>query len=98
MAGDEHRVLIIGGGIGGLSAAIALQREGTALRVFARSSELHEVGAGVGLQLGAVKALKRMGMLAPIVEIGSEPLEALELRSYRSGKPLGRVPPPEIGQ
>src|SRR4051812_38892392 len=54
MAGDEHRVLIIGGGIGGLSAAIALQREGIAVRVFERSSELHEVGAGVGLQLGAV--------------------------------------------
>jgi 2-polyprenyl-6-methoxyphenol hydroxylase-like FAD-dependent oxidoreductase len=94
---SSDRALIIGGGIGGLSAAIALQHDGIPVRVFERSSELHEVGAGVGLQLGAVKALKRMNMLAPIVEIGSEPLEALELHSYRSGKLLGKLPQREIG-
>ena len=91
------RVMVIGGGIGGLSAAIALRRDGIDVSVFERSSELHEVGAGVGLQLSAVKALKRIGMLRPIVDIGSEPLEALELRSYRSGRLLGRLPQREIG-
>lgn len=96
--GPRGRALVIGGGIGGLSAAIALRRAGVDVAVFERSDELHEVGAGVGLQLAAVKALKRIGLLEPILEIGSQPLEALELRSHRSGRLLGRLPQREVGK
>ena len=91
------RALVIGGGIGGLSTAIALRRAGVDVAVFEQSPELQEVGAGVGLQLAAVKALKRMGMLEPMLAISSEPLEALELRSYKSGRVLGRLPQRELG-
>jgi 2-polyprenyl-6-methoxyphenol hydroxylase-like FAD-dependent oxidoreductase len=94
---SENRVLIVGGGIGGLSAAIALQRAGLEVTVFEESRELHEVGAGVGLQLAAVKALKRMGMLEAILAVGSEPLQALELTNWRTGKLLARMPQGEIG-
>ncbi len=89
--------MIVGGGIGGLSAAIALQRAGFAVTVFEESPGLYEVGAGVGLQLGAVKALKRMGMLEVILDAGSEPLEALELTNWRTGKLLAKMPQGEVG-
>lgn len=94
--GSERRVIVVGGGIGGLSAAIALQRAGIEVAVFEESSELHEVGAGVGLQLAAVKALKRMGMLEAIMQVASEPLQALELRNYRTGKLLAKIPQAEV--
>jgi 2-polyprenyl-6-methoxyphenol hydroxylase-like FAD-dependent oxidoreductase len=93
---SENRALVIGGGIGGLSATIALRRAGVEVAVFEQSSELKEVGAGVGLQIAAVKALKRMGMLEPIMAVSSEPLQALELRNWRSGKLLGKVPQAEV--
>jgi 2-polyprenyl-6-methoxyphenol hydroxylase-like FAD-dependent oxidoreductase len=92
------RALVIGGGIGGLSTAIALRRAGVDVAVFEASSELHEVGAGVGLQLAAVKALKRMGMLEPMLAISSAPLEALELRAHKSGRVLARLPQRELGK
>jgi 2-polyprenyl-6-methoxyphenol hydroxylase-like FAD-dependent oxidoreductase len=93
----DNRVLIVGGGIGGLAAATALQRAGVEVAVFEQSGELHEVGAGVGLQLAAVKALKRIGMLERIMEVSSEPIQALELRNYRSGKLLAKLPQGEVG-
>ena len=67
------------------------------MAVFEQSGELHEVGAGVGLQLGAVKALKRIGMLEAIMAVASEPqLQALELRNYRTGKLLAKLPQGEV--
>ena len=47
------RILILGGGIGGLSAAIALRLAGFSVDVFEQSAELREAGAGVGLWSGA---------------------------------------------
>lgn len=55
-------VLIVGGGIGGLAAAIALQRTGTPVTVLERAPELTEVGAGLGLWPNAVKALDGIGV------------------------------------
>ena len=53
----RHRVLIIGGGIGGLSAGIALRRAGFEVDVFERAPEFTEIGAGISLWANAIYAL-----------------------------------------
>ncbi len=64
----EHQALIIGAGIGGLAAAIALRRAGYAVQVFERVQVLKEVGAGLTLWPNAVKALRKLGLQAIIDE------------------------------
>jgi 2-polyprenyl-6-methoxyphenol hydroxylase-like FAD-dependent oxidoreductase len=61
-AGSNRKAIIIGGGIGGLCAAIALRKKGIAATVFERVPELKEVGAGLSLWANAIKALDRIGM------------------------------------
>lgn len=56
------RAAVIGGGIGGLAAAVALERVGIAVEVFERAPELREVGAGISLWSNAVRALARLGV------------------------------------
>jgi len=56
------RAIIIGGGIGGLTTAIALRRKGIEAEVFERSSEVREVGAGISLWANAIKALRQLGL------------------------------------
>jgi 2-polyprenyl-6-methoxyphenol hydroxylase-like FAD-dependent oxidoreductase len=55
-------VTIIGGGIGGLTAAIALRNRGIQAHVYERSRELTEVGAGISIWPNAVKALRALGL------------------------------------
>jgi 2-polyprenyl-6-methoxyphenol hydroxylase-like FAD-dependent oxidoreductase len=56
------KVIIIGGGIGGLTAAIAMRRRGIEADVYERASRLAEVGAGISLWPNATKALKQIGL------------------------------------
>jgi salicylate hydroxylase len=55
-------VLVVGGGIGGLSAALALRFEGAKVRVYEQAAELGEVGAGVGLFPNSMRILQRLGV------------------------------------
>jgi 2-polyprenyl-6-methoxyphenol hydroxylase-like FAD-dependent oxidoreductase len=55
-------VIIIGGGIGGLTAAIALRRVGIDAHVYERTPELREVGAGIGIMANALHALDALGL------------------------------------
>ncbi len=56
------RALIIGGGIGGLTTAIALRRVGVEAVVFERAGDLRENGAGISIWTNAVKALEKIGL------------------------------------
>ena len=56
------RVVIVGAGIGGLTAAIALRRAGIDAVVLERAPELREVGAGISLWPNAINAFRRLGI------------------------------------
>lgn len=64
--------MIIGGGIGGLTAAIALRQQGLKeISVFERSEELREVGAGLTLWPNATWVLDQLGLLSDLVARGT---------------------------
>jgi len=56
------RVAIVGGGIGGLTAAIALSRAGVDVSVHEAAAELKEIGAGVALHANAMRVLRAIGV------------------------------------
>src|ERR1700739_636433 len=61
---DERgwRVIIIGGGIGGLSAALSLQHHGFKVSLYEQDSELREFGAGLLVPPNAMHALDFLGI------------------------------------
>jgi salicylate hydroxylase len=56
------RVAIIGGGIGGLTAAHALRRRGIEVAIYEAAPELREIGAGVALHANAMKVLRALDL------------------------------------
>ncbi|MFA7666944.1 MAG: flavin-dependent oxidoreductase [Burkholderiaceae bacterium] len=56
-------VLIVGGGIGGLSLALMLAARGIAVRVFEAAAELRPLGVGINVQPSAVAELTMLGLL-----------------------------------
>jgi len=57
----QHTALVIGGGIGGLTAALALDRRGWSVTVLERAAALEPVGAGIGRAPNAQRALDTLG-------------------------------------
>lgn len=71
MEADERaRAIIIGAGIGGLTAGIALQRVGFNVVVLERAKELQEVGSGLPLWTNALRALQKLGLGDELERIG----------------------------
>ena len=56
------RILIAGAGIGGLTAALALLRDGHQVQLFEQATELREVGAGVQLSANGTRILLALGL------------------------------------
>ena len=56
------RIAIVGGGIGGLAAALFLREAGIDSMVYEQSSELREVGAGLVVPPNMVRPLQRLGL------------------------------------
>jgi len=65
-------VNIIGGGIGGLALANALQLVGIDFRLFEQAPQLTEVGAGIGISTAAVDILERLGLGEQLKQDGKE--------------------------
>ena len=91
-------VLVAGGGIGGLSAALAMARAGLGVRVLERAPEFAELGAGLQMAPNASRVLDRLGVLDQVIEVGVLPrrltfrsaLTGAELASLDVGEPFRR--------
>lgn len=78
----DKKALIIGGGIGGLAAAIALRRAGIEAIVYEGSIALREIGAGLTLWRNAVRAAEKLGLSNELAAIGM-PMNEGGVRSWR---------------
>jgi 2-polyprenyl-6-methoxyphenol hydroxylase-like FAD-dependent oxidoreductase len=73
------RAIVVGAGIGGLSAALALRRVGVEVTLYERAPELTEVGAGISLWANALRALDHIGA-GPAVRAVAMPMRRSEFR------------------
>ena len=73
MGNTRPRILVAGGGIGGLTAAIALKQRGYNVEVVERAPELRPVGAGLTVQVNAMKAYARLGLAEKVIAAGHVP-------------------------
>src|SRR5215207_11238231 len=85
------RVTIIGGGIAGLAAALALHRRGIEVAIYEQAGALSEIGAGVQMTPNAMKALRALGIEEAAMAVAFEP-EGQMLRSWKSGRVIYRAP------
>ena len=85
------RVAIFGGGIGGLTAAVALRQRGFEVSVYEQSPQLGEIGAGVGVAPNAVKAFRALGLERDLLAIGWTG-EFQTMRNGVNGKIISRRP------
>src|SRR5262249_38693262 len=81
----ERTALIVGAGIGGLAAGIALRRSGWHVRILERAASVRELGFALLLAPNAISALRRLG-LADIVIAGGARVTGAEMR-----RPDGRL-------
>jgi salicylate hydroxylase len=84
------KVVIIGGGIGGVAAALALRNRGIEANVYERSAALREVGAGLRLTPNAMKALRHLGVEAQAMEVGVQ-IDRSDTLSWASGRVLSTL-------
>ena len=85
------KVLIAGGGIGGLTTALCCLRQGFDVEVFEEAQEFGEVGAGLQISPNAVKVLDYLGLTSALREVAFKP-RALEMRDGHSGRQVFEIP------
>lgn len=66
------KAIVIGAGIGGLAAAIALRQAGVEVTVFERAEALNAVGAGISLWANAIHALGQLGISESLQAVSSD--------------------------
>lgn len=90
MAMNNPEAVVVGGGIGGLSAAYSLARQGVSVRVLEQAPAFGEVGAGIQLAPNCTRILDDYGLLAEARSLGVVP-DAMVMRDAVSGEELTRL-------
>jgi salicylate hydroxylase len=82
---SDKRIAIVGGGIGGLTAALALLRHGVAVDVYEQAPELKELGAGVQISSNGTRVLYALGLGEAIEKVGVV-VAGKEIRLWSTGQ------------
>ena len=85
------RVLVAGGGIGGLTTAIALRHHGIEALVLEQAAALNEIGAGIQIAANAALVLRELGLESGMRAVGVKP-QSYDYRDLRTGKMLYQAP------
>ena len=97
----KPKVVIIGAGIGGLTAAASLLRFGIDVEVYEQASQLGEVGAGLQIGPNAVRVIRALGLEERLLQTASEPTNMVSLNwndaSLRFREPLQSIAEQEYG-
>ena len=80
-----NRIAVIGGGIGGLTTALALLSRGLDVEVYEQAARLGELGAGIQISPNGTRILHALGLEAALASIQSLPLRK-EIRHWRTGR------------
>ncbi len=85
------KVLIVGGGIGGLTAALCCAHFGHEVTVFEKSPILSDIGAGIQISPNAMKVFRALGIETQVTQNAFRP-EAIEARMGVSGRNIFSIP------
>ena len=85
------KIAVIGGGIGGLSAALHLLKAGLDVHVYEQSPRIGEIGAGIQISPNASRLLIRLGLEPAMDRVGVRPV-AIHQRRWDDGRTLQRAP------
>jgi salicylate hydroxylase len=89
--GAARPVVVVGAGIGGLTAALAFAKRGRDVVVVERAREIAEVGAGLQLSPNASRVLRDLGVGAALGAVAVEP-EAIDVSSAQAGGLVSTLP------
>ena len=84
-------IAVVGGGIGGLAAALALGRAGNAVNLYEQADAFSEAGAGIGLGPNAMRVLQAWGLGPSLQQAGCAP-QRLIARHADNGRIVGQLP------
>lgn len=87
----RYKIIISGGGIAGLTAALCLAKAGHRVNLFERSSAPSAFGAGIQISPNAFHVLKRLGLSGKLLSAGTAP-SAIMMMNGVNGKNLARLP------
>ena len=87
----KKQVLVAGGGIGGLAAALGASRAGWDVRLYERAAAFSEVGAGVQIGPNVVRRLQAWGLQQRLQAVAAFPTQ-LQVRCALSGRELAVLP------
>jgi 2-polyprenyl-6-methoxyphenol hydroxylase-like FAD-dependent oxidoreductase len=89
-----HNALIVGGGIGGMSAAITLRKLGVAVDLIDLDRDWRVYGAGITITGATLRAFKALGVLGPVIESAytGDGIQVCDV----AGNPIARVPTPLV--
>ena len=86
----HKQVVIAGGGIGGLAAAVACAQRGVPVQLLERATLLSEVGAGIQIGPNVTRILQAWGLGAALAQVAAYPRQ-LQARDAQSGQVLGTL-------
>lgn len=84
-------ILIVGGGLGGLTTALALSRRGIATRVLEGAPEFGAIGYGIQFGPNVFHVFDRLGLMDPVLAVADSPAAVL-MWDALTGKELVRIP------